>query len=339
VDADVHCPVPSLDELFPYLDDHWQDYLRWTNFRMLEPTAEATYPSWSTMLATPQSESAFERMRDEVLARSTYAILQCYSGVEAVVHPYLAAALATAVNSWLADAWLDRDDRLRAAAAITPQHTAAAVEEIHRVAADARFVQILLPARSSEPYGNQRYWPVWEAAAEHGLVLGLAYGGTTGAPPTPLNWMSSFYEHYVLATQTFRTHLTSLVASGVFERWPELRIVCVESGWAWVPGFLWRMDFEWKANVQEVPWVKEAPSVYVKRHVRFTSQPADLPSDPQHLANLLDRFPLETLMYSSDHPHRYDGGIDQFMERLTSDQQERVRWTNARDLYGLDADV
>jgi hypothetical protein len=341
VDCDVHCPVPGNDALFPYLDEHWQDYLRWTNFRMLQPTADATYPHWSTMLATPPSEDAFERLRDAVVERSTYAILQCYAGVESVLHPYLAPALATGVNRWLAEEWLDRDDRLRAAAAITPQHPAAAVEEIERLAGDGRFVQLLLPARASEPYGNQRYWPIWEAAADRGLVLGIAYGGTVGAPPSPVNWLSSFFENYVLATQTFRTHVTSLVASGVFERWPNLKVVLVESGWAWLPGLLWRMDFEWKANMQEVPWLNEPPSEIVKRHFRFTAQPADLPRDPQQLAQLLERFPAhELLLYASDYPHRYDdGGLDALLGQLSEPERERVRWTNARDLYGLGDDA
>ena len=44
-------------------------------------------------------------------------------------------------------------------------------------------------------------------------------------------------------------------------------------------------------------------------------------------------------MYSSDYPHRYDGGLDRLMELMTSEQQERVRWTNARELYRLDADA
>jgi predicted TIM-barrel fold metal-dependent hydrolase len=329
--------VPTLDALAPYLDEQWVDYLDWTNFRTLEPTVDASYPRWSPMLATTPANASYDLLREQVLGTATTAILTCYAGVEAIAHPYVAGALATAVNRWMQTEWLDRDERLLASAAVTPQHTAVALEEIERIAADGRFVQLLLPARTTVPYGDQRYWPIWEAAAEHGLVLAIAYGGTSGAPPTPLNWTSSFFENYVLATQTFRTHLTSLLASGVFERWPTLKVAVVESGWAWVPGFLWRMDFEWKANLQEVPWMQKPPSKYVAEHVRFTAQPSDLPPDRPQLEHLLERFPPdELLLYASDFPHRYGDGLAELLELLPPDRRERVLWRNASDLYRLD---
>jgi uncharacterized protein len=41
--------------------------------------------------------------------------------------------------------------------------------------------------------------------------------------------------------------LASLVIEGVFERFPLLKVVMVESGFAWVPAFAWRLDKTWKA--------------------------------------------------------------------------------------------
>jgi predicted TIM-barrel fold metal-dependent hydrolase len=275
------------------------------------------------------------------VADAAHAILHCYYGVESLTHPYLAAELATAVNRWVADEWLSADDRFLASASIAPQFTDFAVAEIERVAADRRFVQLLLPARSKETYGTQRYWPIWRAAAEHDLVVGIAYGGAAGTPPTPMNWVGSYFEDYSLAMLNFETQLNSLVMSGVFAEYPGLRVTVLESGWTWLPGFLWRMDAEWKQYKRETPWLTEPPSAVVRRHFRFTTQPVDAPPDAAALRTVLDQIGgddvdgSELLLYATDYPHRYARKATELLDLLTDEQADRVAWTNAREWYGL----
>ena len=55
----------------------------------------------------------------------------------------------------------------------------------------------------------------------------------------------------------FQAQLTSLIAEGAFERFPELRVVLLESGFGWLPPLLWRLDKEWKGLRREIPWVKQ----------------------------------------------------------------------------------
>src|SRR5262249_26953834 len=139
--------------------------------------------------------------------------------------------------------------------------------------------------------------------------------------------------------------LMSFIVSGVLQKWPNLRFAVVESGWAWVPGFAWRMDTEWKASRREVPWVEEAPSTYLRRHFRFTTQPSDLPDDPQQIRDALeqlgddDRGAHELLLHSSDFPHRYEAGDERILECLTAEQAESVMGGNAWEWYRLDRRV
>jgi predicted TIM-barrel fold metal-dependent hydrolase len=221
---------------------------------------------------------------------------------------------------------------------VTPQYPDLAVEEIERIAADRRFVQILLPARAPAGYGERRYWPILRAAERHGLAVAISFGGSTGTPPTPLNWLGSYYEEYNAATLNFQSHVMSLVMSGIFAECPALRIVCCESGWTWLPPFLWRMNQEWRAFRREVPWLKQLPpSGHVREHFRFTTQPFDAPATPEHLQYLLDQLGSdELLLYASDYPHRYAHGNGELLDALTAEQAERVRWANAWDLYRLD---
>ena len=61
-------------------------------------------------------------------------------------------------------------------------------------------------------------------------------------------------EHYA-ATTGMQNTLTSLVFEGVFERFPKLKIVLVEGGFAWAPALCWRMDKHWERLRVETPHV------------------------------------------------------------------------------------
>jgi predicted TIM-barrel fold metal-dependent hydrolase len=340
VDCDVHCAVPSAQTLYPYLSAHWPDFLDASEF-WHHHGGRWTYPAWSNMLNTEPEGLTLERLQAAVLDGVDAAILHCHYGVDSIQHPYLAPELQRAVNSWVRDEWLDKDSRLLGSIAINPSHTEAAVEEIERAAEDKRFVQVLLPVRSREEYGNQRYWPIWEAAAKHDLVLALTFGGSSGQPPTTVNWMNSFFEDYAVATLNYAPQIMSFIVSGVLQKWPSLRLAVVESGWSWIPGFSWRMDAEWKAHVRELPWVTEAPSTYMRRHFRFTTQPSDLPGEPEQIAHALEQLgnaevaAADLLLYSSDYPHRYQHGIESLLQGMSDDESARVMGGNAWDWYGL----
>jgi predicted TIM-barrel fold metal-dependent hydrolase len=330
IDCAVHCHAPALESLYPYLSEHWPEYLGWSEF----DSPPVPYPAWSRMLSTTPFDSSLEKMREGPLHFAAHAILACTFGIEHVSHPYLAPELARAVNEWIRDEWLGAEERLLASAVIAPEYPDAAIAEIERVASDRRFVQVLLPARSGDGYGKQRYWPIWEAAARHNLVLGITFGTRPGP--------STYFGSYVNATLNFETQVSSLVLGGVLDQIPSLRFAILESGWTWVPSFMWRMDADWKQFRREVPWMVDPPSVYVRRHFRFTTQPTDAPADTGQLGRVLDQLggdelaADELLMYSSDFPHVYTHGIERLLEHFDDRQADRVLSVNAAGWYGLE---
>jgi predicted TIM-barrel fold metal-dependent hydrolase len=337
IDADVHCHAPSLAEITPYLDSYWSSELDAVRFKR-PPGVEYTYPSWSAASGDSSSLS-LRQLREKILSHASHAVLQCYYGVESLLHPYLAPALARAVNSWMYEEWLNREDALLGSATIAPQHTESAVEEVHRVADQGRFVQILVPASAREPYGSKRFWPIWQAAAERGLAVAITAGGLSGTPPTPVNWMSSFFAQYACESIGFASQVNSLVFSGVFEELPDLRFVLSESGWTWLPACMWRLDWEWRAGHREVPWVQAPPSEYIRRHFRLTTQPTDA-GTPAQLREVIDQLGSEgMLMYSTDFPHQSGSDPEAILFELPEAQRDRILWQNAADLYGLSRSV
>lgn len=96
----------------------------------------------------------------------------------------------------------------------------------------------------------------------------------------------------------FQANVISLLCQGVFERFPNLRVVITEGGFAWLPDVMWRLDKNVKGLRDEVPWVKRLPSAYVVDHLRFTTQPLPEPKRRTHLHTLCEIVSADkTLMF------------------------------------------
>jgi predicted TIM-barrel fold metal-dependent hydrolase len=197
-------------------------------------------------------------------------------------------------------------------------------------------VQVLLPVRSEVPYGNVRYHRIHDAAARHGLAIGLHAWGRAGQAPGVSGITRTYLEDYMANSQIAQTQLVSLVSEGVFDRFPDLRVALMECGFTWLPSLLWRFDKDWKGVWREVPWVKERPSNYVLRSMRFSTAPAQLPTDPAVLGRIPDLMPVgELLLYASDHPHRHGGTIDPLLDLTGEEARAAIMGGNAAKLYGL----
>jgi predicted TIM-barrel fold metal-dependent hydrolase len=221
---------------------------------------------------------------------------------------------------------------------IPVQMPAAAAREIERVGDHPAFVQVLIPVRTAQPLGNRNFHPMWEAIARKGLVGGVHFGGIPGVPPTPEGWPSYFYEEYAGMAQVFATQLTSIVCEGTFDQFPSLKIALLESGFTWLPAHMWRFDKEWKNLRRLTPWVRRAPSEYIREHVRVTVQPLDAPeSNYQHLLDVVEQLGSDDmLLYASDYPHEHVAEPEAALLRhLPEALAQKIRSENARALYGL----
>ena len=130
-------------------------------------------------------------------------------------------------------------------------------------------------------------------------------------------------------------HLVSLLAHGVFERLPELRMLLIEGGLAWLPGLLWRLDTNWRALRAEVPWLRRRPSEVVHEHVRFATQPLEHTAGQDALLceMLAAAGAPDILCFSSDYPHwDFDDPVT-LARRLPPDWRDAVMHRNAAELY------
>jgi hypothetical protein len=353
IDADVHAVVPSIDTLRPYLAAHWREFIDERGFG--DPVGLAvTYPPGAptTIRADWREDHAdggLEALRRHVLdpLGVEAAVLNCYYAVDSIRHPDFAAAIASAVNDWIAAEWLDPEPRLRSSITVPARQPDQMIAEIRRLSGDRRFVQVLAPVRADRPYGNRIWHPVLREVAEHGLVLGLHWGGSSDGPPTPTGWPSWFVEEYAAEQQVFMAQLTSLVAEGAFQAAPGLRVTIGEIGFAWVPSLMWRLDKEWKGLRRDIPWVDTPPSELIREHVRLTTCPLDMavarndaPAsiDPgAELAEVVSWLGSEKmLMFATDYPHAHEAPIRTLLERLPETMRAAVMAESARAFYRLE---
>src|ERR1700733_3756446 len=344
IDCDVHVAPETFDALFPYLSDYWRQYITEAGVRLggvafaYPPNAPTTASPTARELAGPSVPASYNQLKENVLDRTDprAVVLNCLTGFETHRNPYYATAVASAINDWLREEFLARDDRLRASLVVSTLSSDDAVTEIERVGGEPGFVQVLLPVRSDVPWGNKRNHHIFEAARKNSLHVGLHAWGRAGRAPTPSGFTTTYLEDYLGNQPIAQAQVLSFVSEGVFERFPDLRVIVSECGFAWLAPLLWRFDKDWKGVWREVPWVKRRPSEYVREHFRFTTAPAHLPSDPAALDQLLEMMDAPgMLVYASDYPHVHGDGIPALLDQLTDGERRRVLWGNADALYEL----
>lgn len=315
IDCDVHVNLPGTHVLTPWLDDYWRNVIVDREVSSLE---SVSYPPNAPISARPDWRDAsggaamdLASLQRDVLDRwnTDIAIINCIYGVHLVFNIDMARVFARALNSWIAREWLDRDPRLRASIVLPLQHPEFAVEEIEFWAHDKRFVQVLVPVMGEAPLGNRRYWPVWAAAEKHGLPIGVHAGSAHRHPPTSIGWTSWYVEDYSAQSLGFQSQLASLVTEGVFQKFPALKAVFIESGVTWLPAHMWRLSKFWRGVRHEVPWLDRAPADVIRDHIRLTAQPFDAPEGLVTIEKICDHIgSREMLLYASDYPHwQFDG--------------------------------
>lgn len=348
IDTDIHNTVPSDDALLPYLSPEWRRYFerfgtrnyRYTGayFPRVSPAAART-DAWPPNGNPPGSDLPF--LREQLLDAwgIEYGILNPIvdENCPTQLHSEYGAALASAMNDWQIAEWLDPEPRLRASMVVAAEDGEFAAAEIDRRAGDPRFVQVLLLARTSEPLGRRKYWKLYEAAQRHHLPVGVHFGGVGGRAITGSGWPYFYLEDHVGMPQTFQAHVASLIFEGVFERFPDLKLVIIEGGLAWLPPLMWRMDRAWEQLRAEVPHVQRPPSEYVRQHIWVTTQPMEEPPRRGDFLQLLDQLDMnDRIMFATDYPHwDFDAPDSAFPVRLPPDLEQQFMAGNARALYRL----
>jgi uncharacterized protein len=219
------------------------------------------------------------------------------------MHPQddIEAAVGRAYNRWLIERILPQDERIKGLLYL-PFNTPRACIDIVKDFGDAKgVIGFTICATRNKPVHHDTYMALYSLIEETGKPLAFHSGFHWGDPSfMQLNRFISMHAlsfvHYNLI------HLTNWVINGLPERFPKLKVVWVESGLAWVPFIMQRLDHEFMMRVCEAPMLKRLPSEYI-REMYFTSQPLEK-SNLQLLEATFAAMRAETqLLFASDWPH------------------------------------
>lgn len=255
-----------------------------------------------------------------------------------------------AYNDWQHDWASIAPQRLIPVASLPFWDVADCVREIERTAA-LGFKSVLFtgePHRFDLPYMGDAHWdPLWAAATAHGMPINLHVGGGE------FNWdlrrtaERGFAETFAIeGLSLFHKNgqqICDVLLSGILPRFPELRVVSVESGIGWLPFALEAIDYQFieGGGRRTRPEFDRLPSEYFEGRVSITFW-----FERYAVQELVGRsIPASSVMFETDFPHptclygNVHEQIEASMQGVPDDVRRQLLWDNAVTLYGLDVPV
>ncbi len=340
IDTDVHETISSWQDLLPYLAEPWRGLVEHKAWSAPVPpfaywASHGVFRADSFPASGAPPGGSYDLFKEQLLDSYPikHAILtgRFLPGIMEMQFEF-ASALASAYNDWLLDHWLNKDSRILTSIHVVPQDPQAAAREIDRMGNHPRVVQVLLPI-AQWAYGEPFYHPIFEAAQRNNLVMAFHH---SVAMKGALGRGRYYIEYQANIPQGAMSLLASLVCNGVFDKYPNLKFAMLESGWSWLPHFLWRFDQRYHSLHQEIPWVKRLPSEHIRERVKFSTQPTEDFSTENWL-RLIDMLETDRLLvFATDYPHwDFDSPDASIPRNLPQDMKRHIFYENARELYNL----
>lgn len=249
----------------------------------------------------------------------------------------LEVASIRAYNDWAAEEVMESTGRIVPAGMVPVGDINDALAELARIKGmgfQAVFLATSVPAGME--YGLDRWEPLWAAAEEAGLVLAFHIG--TGDSPVVYRGPGAAIVNYWETCVPGQRVVTQLVASGVLDRHPNLRILIAEGGASWVPALADRLDEAYRQHgVYVQPKLSELPSVQIYRQV-FTSFQHDVSAVPAFTA-----MGYKNVMWGDDYPHlegtygHTQKTLHELFDGATPDDTRSITIDNFEKLFSIPA--
>src|SRR5215475_8258318 len=115
--------------------------------------------------------------------------------------------------------------------------------------------------RSGMGVHDNAYMKVYRAMEERGLTIAFHSGVNWGEPAFAS--CNRFLSAHALGFTWYNVlNCTNWVINGLSERFPRLPVIWMESGLAWIPFLMQRLDHEYMLRPSEAPLLKKKPSEY-----------------------------------------------------------------------------
>ncbi|HWV43540.1 MAG: amidohydrolase [Pseudolabrys sp.] len=212
-------------------------------------------------------------------------------------------ALARAYNRWLCDNILESENgRLKSMLYLPFNDPAACIDIVEKFGSRKGVIGFMVVATHYRSVHDNAYMKLYSMLQERNLPL--AFHAAYTWSDKQLSLTNRFMAVHALGfTWHNMLHMTNWLVNGMPERFPKLKIIWIESGLAWVPFLMQRLDNEFMMRSSDAPLLKRIPSDYM-REMYYTSQPMEMVNNPKALEVTFEMINAKTqLLYSSDYPH------------------------------------
>ena len=255
----------------------------------------------------------------------------------------LSQAYTRAYNRWICE-FCSGNARLVPTAHLSLGDPVAAARELERAAGEGARGAFVAPfTHDGRPLGHPDNDPVFAAAQDLDVPFAIH---PTFEPQWTKGTRMGGWEHVrqlrllasVTASDGVRHQFTTLFDYGVFDRFPRLKIVVLESGGGWIGYWLDRMDAVYGHTFigSRVP-LEHKPSDYFRERVWISCDP-----DERTIPALAELYGADRFMWASDFPHadhtpEYVTDLDALAAAFTAPARRAFLGDNARELYGIGA--
>ncbi len=250
--------------------------------------------------------------------------------------PLFEMALARAYNQWIAERCGEAPDRLKWAASIPLRDPYAAVEAV-RHAKELGATALAIGGTVREKMLHEPEFDRFFAAAEEQEMPVLVHVSWSFPPLTRL--MDSIY-----AAQCVNIPLTvligcfSILAGGILERHPGLRVAFMEIGSEWLPWLMQRLDEFHGTNTI----TGYSPFKLPKRNPREIWQECEVCTacevEERLLPQIVEVAGADRLLFHSDMPHTEAHGPDDLITRTDVEPgvKQQILWDNAARFFRIE---
>ena len=250
------------------------------------------------------------------------------------------AALVQAYNRWIIDFCADTNGRLVPIAHISmgdPQEAARELERSVKAGAKGAFFAPFTP--TSKSHAHPDYDPFWTMAQELDVPVGIH----PASEPPSKRVHQRFKDMQRWAMWHFNVHggqgplqaFTAMFQYGLFERFPKIKVVVLESGAGWAGYLLNRMDAVYDSPLGDTVRLKEKPSYYFQRQCWISGDP-----DEKAFGHVVDFVGADKFFWASDFPHpdhpdNYMQELGELVAPMSASTRQKVLGENVARVYGL----
>jgi predicted TIM-barrel fold metal-dependent hydrolase len=250
-------------------------------------------------------------------------------------HDYKNACMH-AYNRWLQEYVAEAPERLYGLGQTAVRSVPEAIADFQRIK-EMGFKGVMMPGNPATPYDydDPAFDPLWRAAVE--LDLPISFHVLTAAKDGGFSARGPTINGFHAIIRCCQDIIGMFIYSGVFERHPSLKLVCVEADAGWAPHYVYRMDHTYKRHRF---WMKglelaRLPSAYFFENVYLTFQ------DDFAAFRAVDQLNPQRLMWANDFPHSdstWPWSQDVIAEQTKNLSHQQAAWIlrdNVRELYKL----